>query len=1151
MKPWLKFVVGCFFVGASTLRAQEEFTVADGGSTECIGILTDTGGSDDDYGANESFVFTVELGVPIAITFLEAVCLESPFDALFVYDGPPDSGILLGQITGVDFTPDPLLATSGLATFVFQSDVSVNYCGFALQWEGDAPPPVPPVLTADAPACGDEGLTWHITPPVPCAALIPDSISVLGGSAWALGPAEPLCEGDSATGFFMPFTDGPLAGNCTWDIAWGLGLSDACDSVHVFTVEGSVLSTGCPVSGAWIDPFEALCPGECDTLWWSPTGCFGADWVWTLTSGGTLVDTPEAAGIVLCPGTDGATVTLVATEATTGAVTAFTWEVGVETVELVTDLPASLCATNDPIELVATPAGGTWSGDAFAIGGSWWLDPSAGLAEVTYTSPLGCTLDTATQVVLIDAGGPYASCVGAPPFEADGIGAGASWSGPIVSPGGTLITALAGTFEIVLSGSGCADTATVEVIETLALGAVCANDEPVLLPYVAEAGIWQGPGLVAGGTAFDPALVPPGVATWSCVLTGCAQPAEGEVLAIAAAPDATACPAGDLLELTGASPTGGTWSGPGVSTTGWFDPSVAEEGLVVLTYSAPNGCEAVTTVLNEFTAVGWDSLATCGSASPIALVGTPACGDWSGMPGLTTGCAAVLDPSAAAPGEYEVVYAVNGCAASMAVAIWPGSVAIPGVAVCSTAEPVALAPADLVLGGVWSGAGVDPVTGVFTPSEGLGSGPVTYVAPGGCISSGVLVSEPWEQVVPVGGAVEVLCAGEVFDPSWVPEEATWTWDGAAGEAVLMDTLSPGVHEVAAVWEGDWCASDTVFEVVVLEPLVAEVGVADDVICAGEVAEVGFGATGGDSLGYVWAVTAPLPWVPDSSMWWVAEVSDGCSVGSVDSVWVNVVQANGLQLSTPDTACYQGQAEVVGWILPEAPWELTWGGDLLVPDDVANGVVSWAMNEPAGAQVPWALVWPEEGCTGSGVYVVPAHPEVTADVNWPADCVPWDELPVVLVNDGGGATDVEWWIREPGTGVVWDQTQGATALWNPALPGEVLVQLTASIGGDCAVSASHSVCVLSPLQWFLADQFSPNGDGLNEHLVLRSHPLTAFHMRVINRWGELVADLNTPQPGWDGTFRGQPAPTGVYVVHLDLTFTDGSTVTTSRHVTLVR
>jgi hypothetical protein len=50
---------------------------------------------------------------------------------------------------------------------------------------------------------------------------------------------------------------------------------------------------------------------------------------------------------------------------------------------------------------------------------------------------------------------------------------------------------------------------------------------------------------------------------------------------------------------------------------------------------------------------------------------------------------------------------------------------------------------------------------------------------------------------------------------------------------------------------------------------------------------------------------------------------------------------------------------------------------------------------------------------------------------------------------------------------------------------------------------------------------------------------------------LVGQFNEPQPGWDGQFNGRPAPTGIYVVQLDMQFTDGSAVTIQRHVTLVR
>ena len=86
---------------------------------------------------------------------------------------------------------------------------------------------------------------------------------------------------------------------------------------------------------------------------------------------------------------------------------------------------------------------------------------------------------------------------------------------------------------------------------------------------------------------------------------------------------------------------------------------------------------------------------------------------------------------------------------------------------------------------------------------------------------------------------------------------------------------------------------------------------------------------------------------------------------------------------------------------------------------------------------------------------------------------------------------------------------------------------------------------------MADQFSPNGDGLNDLLLLRSEPLNAFEMRVYNRWGEQVYTANDPAEGWDGNQRNTQAPSGVYAIQLILDFADGTHLETLRHVTLVR
>lgn len=1143
---------------------QEEYTMEDISSTECSGILTDTGGSGDDYGGGEFFVFTVNLavGLPIEVTFLENVCLENQLDFLQIYDGPPDSGMLLTEVTGIDYLPDAVTAWSGMVSFIFQSDVSVNYCGFVLQWQGQAPPPIPPVVVASDPICGEEGLTWQITPAIACEAFTSDSVTTTGGIA--TGMAELICDGDSAVGFYVPFTDGPLTSNCSWGLTWNLGLTDACDSTHVLTITDTIISEGCPVSGSWINPPEEVCGGTCDTLWWTSSGCFPVTWEWSAISGGTVIDQGDSAGVVVCPENGPSEVVLVAFEATTGASTEFTWTISEQAINLETELPEALCTGSEPLELVATPAGGTWSGTVVEVGADWFLDAEqaaldGGLANISYITPLGCTLDTAAQVVVVDAGGPYATCVGAPPFSAEGtsIGISATWEGAIITSGGTIMPAFSGTYVVVFSGQGCADSTTVEIVEllpTLELGEFCANEEPVSLPVIAQAATWTGPGLNSSSTAFDPDQLPLGTNQWLCELTGCSQPATADVLPISAPANLGACPEGTEVLLTGGNPAGGTWSGPGVSSEGIFDPSIPGEGLVVLTYAAPNGCEATTSVFNVTTSIESDSYLSCTTASPINLVGSPECGDWSaswGSAGLSDGCDAYLDPSEIPVGEHELAYSLNGCSAMATVHIWPGTIDIPNLTLCNTADSTLLAPVDLDLGGSWAGAGVDSETGWFNPALALPTGSVTFTAPGGCISSAILISEPWQQVAPLSFQ-DTLCASTWFEPIWEPSVGTnWLWEGSQVDSIWSDTLAPGSYAVEVFWAGDYCASDTAFAVHVPEPLSLEISLEDDLICEGIEAEIGYQGTGGNPENHVWELTAPLPWIPDSSSWWVAQLSDGCSAAVMDSVMVQTLAPSALELITPDTACFGGIASVSASIAPAGAWELTWDTLQLLQDDVIENSTWWAVESDAGTSVHWNLSWPEESCEASGIYVVPSYAQVTTEVNWPQACVPWGELPVVLVNDGGGATTETWWVREPGTGNILDQINGPMAIWSPVLPGDYLVQLTASIDGECSESASQSICVLAPQQWFMADQFSPNGDNLNDCLGVRAHPLSQFSMRIINRWGELVGQFNEPQPGWDGQFNGRPAPTGIYVVQLDMQFTDGSAVTIQRHVTLVR
>ncbi len=61
-------------------------------------------------------------------------------------------------------------------------------------------------------------------------------------------------------------------------------------------------------------------------------------------------------------------------------------------------------------------------------------------------------------------------------------------------------------------------------------------------------------------------------------------------------------------------------------------------------------------------------------------------------------------------------------------------------------------------------------------------------------------------------------------------------------------------------------------------------------------------------------------------------------------------------------------------------------------------------------------------------------------------------------------------------------------------------------------------------------FSPNGDGKNDFFrPMVAGLLSDVHFRIYNRWGQLIYESNDATlKGWDGTFKGIPQETGVYV-----------------------
>ena len=73
-------------------------------------------------------------------------------------------------------------------------------------------------------------------------------------------------------------------------------------------------------------------------------------------------------------------------------------------------------------------------------------------------------------------------------------------------------------------------------------------------------------------------------------------------------------------------------------------------------------------------------------------------------------------------------------------------------------------------------------------------------------------------------------------------------------------------------------------------------------------------------------------------------------------------------------------------------------------------------------------------------------------------------------------------------------------------------------------------LIQQLDYRMPDIFSPNGDGTND--IFKPFflgQMDVVEVRVYNRWGVLVFESNDMNnPGWDGMYKGNPAPADVYI-----------------------
>lgn len=196
-----------------------------------------------------------------------------------------------------------------------------------------------------------------------------------------------------------------------------------------------------------------------------------------------------------------------------------------------------------------------------------------------------------------------------------------------------------------------------------------------------------------------------------------------------------------------------------------------------------------------------------------------------------------------------------------------------------------------------------------------------------------------------------------------------------------------------------------------------------------------------------------------------------------------------------------------------------------------------------------------------------QPEYECGLEIPFEITEPDELRLQLPGDtliplGRSLRLLAFANRAEGLSFAWSPSDGldcADCLQPEARP-LVTTQytLTAVDSNGCTVQDQLWVSVEFGKQVYIPSAFSPNGDGRNDLFYLFGDESVSSipHLQIFDRWGELLYDEtallpNQPDRAWDGRFRGQPMPAGIYVYVAKVAFINGRTLSFSGEVHLIR
>ncbi len=817
----------------------------------------------------------------------------------------------------------------------------------------------------------------------------------------------------------------------------------------------------------------------------------------------------------------------------------------------------------------------------------------------TLTPPNGCPATTCIDVqsdysipdIQITASSDTIHCSSQVDLSAmsDTLGVSYSWTGPagVFSSSAMVSVLTSGTYiASALAPNGCMNSDTVLIVDGPDVFAAsvfgdtltCTIDTGLIGAVTFEPGAtyaWSGPGLVDTFSAFV-RVVKPGIYQVSVTVGTCTRILQVRVDQDYTRPnftpftDTISCsmPVAELSMLITSPYSSILWQLPDGSTSSDSVLFTTLPGTYLLTLDRSNGCALTKTVTVRADTthpqlfLGSDILG-CDSVQ-IAVVSTDAIQtyQWSGPGGFAS---QVAEPFVHEGGYYILTVAgINGCSAAATYFVdtnrTPPMLILQTEAldcVDSVATLIQSSP-DSAVAFAWYTGGL-----LVADSSRIDvTSPGVYVAQAtganGCVRTDTVTIEP-----PLLPSISVTtdtitCVHDAtLHAASDSAGVSFSWmdaGGHAGSGNMFSTASPGSVLLTALG-ANGCNTDTV--VLVAADTVPPVAIANTnemVLCDVQTISLDGSISSGRGLSYLWTTpdgminsgaTTATPTITGEGTY-ILQVTDSVN-GCMDSDTLKIIEGQsmlGRIFLTTISEC-EGNS----------------GGSITI-DSVPGAAtgLTYALNGEAGGPVFSGLT--------SGAYLIAVADSFGCTTDTLVDIT--NTSSVSTVNLGADQEIIIGDSTVLTATIDLDPSQLLSVHWvQPVLCDSCLSNVVAPLQTTqyeveiedifgCTASDAVTVYVDQRSKFYLPNVFSPNGDGINDVLMLKTHPGVARVVRwmIYDRWGDAVFgardfDANSGDTGWDGTANGRELNPGVFVYMLELKLLTGRTEIFTGTVTLIK